>query len=270
MSRFYELSDEAQLNLLTDSAQAALEHWNLSGADLRLLKHRENAVFGVESNGARAALRLHRFAYHSDAELDSELLWMCALSDAGILVPEVIPTTSGSNFISIANEAFPEPLQVDLFQWIDGEQLGSVEEGVADEARLEDTYRAIGEIAARVHNQASSWQLPPGFTRHAWDEEGLAGDSPFWGEFWQLSAATDVERRLLERCRDKLYDDLRQQPKSDRNYSMIHADFAPENLMVDGDGVRLIDFDDAGFGWHLLSWRPRCISYTVSPILTLR
>jgi Ser/Thr protein kinase RdoA (MazF antagonist) len=32
---------------------------------------------------------------------------------------------------------------------------------------------------------------------------------------------------------------------------MIHADFAPENLLVDGDRVRLIDFDDAGFGWHL-------------------
>ena len=34
-------------------------------------------------------------------------------------------------------------------------------------------------------------------------------------------------------------------------YSMIHADFVAENLMVDGDSVRLIDFDDAGYGWHL-------------------
>ena len=29
-------------------------------------------------------------------------------------------------------------------------------------------------------------------------------------------------------------------------YSMIDADFAAENIMVDGDDVRLIDFDDAG------------------------
>ena len=27
--------------------------------------------------------------------------------------------------------------------------------------------------------------------------------------------------------------------------------FAPENVMVDGGSLRLIDFDDAGFGWHL-------------------
>ena len=32
---------------------------------------------------------------------------------------------------------------------------------------------------------------------------------------------------------------------------MIHADFLMENLLIDGDRVRLIDFDDAGFGWHL-------------------
>ena len=31
---------------------------------------------------------------------------------------------------------------------------------------------------------------------------------------------------------------------------MIHADLVPENVLVDGDSIRLIDFDDAGFGWH--------------------
>ncbi len=35
-------------------------------------------------------------------------------------------------------------------------------------------------------------------------------------------------------------------------YSMIHADSASENILVDADGVRLIDFDDAGFGRHLV------------------
>ena len=32
---------------------------------------------------------------------------------------------------------------------------------------------------------------------------------------------------------------------------MIHADMVPENVLVDGNHVRLIDFDDAGYGWHL-------------------
>jgi Ser/Thr protein kinase RdoA (MazF antagonist) len=40
-------------------------------------------------------------------------------------------------------------------------------------------------------------------------------------------------------------------PRIAANYSLIHADFAAENVMIDGDDIRLIDFDDAGFGWHL-------------------
>jgi hypothetical protein len=45
--------------------------------------------------------------------------------------------------------------------------------------------------------------------------------------------------------------ELSQLERSPRNYGLIHADFAPENLMVDGERIRLLDFDDAGYGWHL-------------------
>jgi Ser/Thr protein kinase RdoA (MazF antagonist) len=33
-------------------------------------------------------------------------------------------------------------------------------------------------------------------------------------------------------------------------YSLIHADMHPGNILVDGDRLTVIDFDDAGFGWH--------------------
>jgi Ser/Thr protein kinase RdoA (MazF antagonist) len=113
------------------------------------------------------------------------------------------------------------------------------------------TYRTVGELAAKVHSQAVSWRLPAGFVRHAWDAEGLAGEQPFWGQFWKIEAATDAQRELLLRGRDAVYSGLSQLAKSPGTYSMIHADFAPENILVDGDRLRLIDFDDAGFGWHL-------------------
>jgi Ser/Thr protein kinase RdoA (MazF antagonist) len=34
-------------------------------------------------------------------------------------------------------------------------------------------------------------------------------------------------------------------------YGLIHADLVPENVLIDGTQVQVIDFDDAGFGWHL-------------------
>jgi Ser/Thr protein kinase RdoA (MazF antagonist) len=251
MTDFFDIDVEAQAQRLEAAGHAALQRWNISDASLHLIKYRENAVFRVDGAGPRRALRLHRFGYHSDAELLSELQWMQALSDAGITVPAIVPADSGDLFVTQGGDGLPGDIQVDLFEWIDGEQLGSVEEGIADEPSATATYRTIGELAAQVHNQAVSWQLPAGFVRHAWDAEGLAGEQPFWGRFWEIAAASDAQRDLLLRGRDAVFTGLSRLAKSPGTYSMIHADFAPENILVDGEQLRLIDFDDAGFGWHL-------------------
>ena len=176
---------------------------------------------------------------------------MQALAAAGIEVPAVVPTDRGEPFVKCEVEGIREHVQVDLFEWIDGTQLGSVEEGVADGSDVESLYRRIGSLAAAVHNQASGWAEPGGFTRHAWDAEGLAGEQPFWGRFWEIEAASDEQRALLTRTRKHLYRQLSILPQSADGYSMIHADLAPENVMVHGDVARLIDFDDAGYGWHV-------------------
>lgn len=251
MTDFFNLDVAGQVQRLAAAAHEALQHWDMPGASLHLIKYRENAVFKVESDGVRRAIRLHRCGYHTDDELRSELQWMQALGDAGITVPAVVPAESGDLFITQTGDGLPGDIQIDLFEWIDGEQLGSVEEGINDAASVAATHRTVGELAAQVHNQAVSWQLPEGFTRHAWDADGLAGEQPFWGRFWEIEAASPEEKDLLVRGRDVIYRDLSRLAKSPGTYSMIHADFAPENIMVDGDQVRLIDFDDAGFGWHL-------------------
>jgi Ser/Thr protein kinase RdoA (MazF antagonist) len=253
MAGFYELTPAEQGERAARLARAALAAWGLEARELELLKYRENAVFRVAtSDGRQYALRVHRAGYHNDAELRSELEWMRALSADGFDVPALVPTSRGALFDVITHPDVPEPRQVDLFDWVSGRQLGSVEGGVeGDVESLTRTFRTVGTLAARLHNQASRWRLPPGFTRHAWDDEGLVGERPFWGRFWELAALSDSERDVLVRARARVRRDLQGLERSPRNYGLIHADFAPENLLVDGSHVRLLDFDDAGFGWHL-------------------
>jgi Ser/Thr protein kinase RdoA (MazF antagonist) len=245
------MTPDEQARRMEIAGYQALTHWGQADATLDLIKYRENAVFKAENSQFKGALRLHRHGYHSDDELRSELQWMQALSHSGIKVPEVVPARSGDLFVKHSGEGLPGELQIDMFQWIDGTQLGTVEDGVSSADDVSQTFGAIGELAARVHNQASGWTLPTGFTRHAWDAEGLAGDNPFWGRFWEIESATPAQAELLSESRDRLLDDLHNVPKIAENYSMIHADFAAENVIIDGGDVRLIDFDDAGFGWHL-------------------
>ena len=252
---FYQLDDAGQAGAMAILADAALVHWGLQGSQLELIKYRENGVFKVvTADGQRYALRIHRYGYHSDEELRSELQWLAALEAAGMSVPQMLPASTGELFLTVQVDEVPEPRQVDIMDWLEGEQLGSIEDGLAAGGAVEQIYHTIGGLAARLHNQATGWPLPRGYTRHAWDVEGLVGDTPFWGPFWELAALTEDERALLLTARDRVSVDLARygaDPANADRYSMIHADFVVENLLVDGDTVRLIDFDDAGFGWHL-------------------
>ncbi len=257
---FYALEESEQTLAMETLARDALPFWGLACSELSLIKYRENAVFAVKTkDGERYALRIHRYAYHSDEELRSELQWIAALEEYGIEVPSVKLSDSGELFVTVKTDSVPEHRQVDVFEWVDGEQLGAVETGLNENDQSLDegiaqTYHTIGQIAARLHNQATEWKVPDNFTRHAWDADGLVGDAPFWGEFWQLQSLSEEEKELLLKARDRARTDLEAYAASrgDKDlYSMIHADFVAENLMVDGPRVRLIDFDDAGFGWHL-------------------
>lgn len=242
--------------ILQELAVSALSSWGKNVREISLVKMRENAVFRVvDSRGDTFALRVHRAGYHSDAALRSELEWMAALQAQGIDLPAIVPATDGSLSVSAQIEGIHAPRQIDLLEWFHGRPLGTSEGGLGDLPDAERTYQTVGRIAARLHNHASEWELPSGFSRHRWDAEGLVGEQPLWGRFWELDALTAAERDLMLRARARVHDELREfadRGDAQRHFSMIHADFVPENLLRSEQGeVRLIDFDDSGFGWHL-------------------
>lgn len=253
MTEFYDLSPDDQAARLADLARAACGSWDLGGEpDVTLLKFRENAVFRLDVAGERFALRVHRAGYHSPEALRSELCWMGELAKAGILTPAVVPTSSGHLFERVRVSGVPEERLVDVLSWVDGEPLGSVEGGVAAGPDVAATFRETGRLMARLHNHAQGWERPADFERHSWDVAGLVGDEPLWGRFWELDALEADQRNLVLAARDQARADLTAFGDGTDRYGLIHGDFLPENLLVGADGrVRLIDFDDAGFGWHL-------------------
>ncbi len=233
-------------------AHIALRDWDLAVTNVAPIKVRENAVFRVDlAGGGRAVLRVHRHGYHSDEALHSEFAWLRALEAAGISVPRVIRSRQGRDFEVVGTPAAGSR-QIDVFEWIEGRQLGSIENGINGEGGdVAGQYQTIGGIAARMHNQAVGWQRPMGFRRHAWDAAGLIGEQPLWGRFWELAALTPGQKDLLDRARALIAGGLAAYGMKPERYGLIHADLVPENLLIDGNRVQVIDFDDAGFGWHL-------------------
>ena len=261
MSRKTESTEGQHGDGLEPLARGALSRWGLAGdTRLDLIKHRENAVFGVRTaDGHRFVLRVHRADYHSDASIRSELQWMTALREAGIATPAVIPTPDGELFVRVGFAGLTHEHQCDLLSWVSGTPLGSAEErAFSAEEAVARTYLATGRLAARIHNQATSWSRPAGFERPSWDEAGCLGPDALWGHWSDLDCLTAEERTVLADAAGVAVEVLGRFGKAPDRYGLVHSDLVPDNLLDDGAQTAVIDFDDCGFGWHLWEMATGC------------
>jgi Ser/Thr protein kinase RdoA (MazF antagonist) len=221
-------------------AEIAAQAWG--GRVLRVLRDRENQVLEMAlPSGERSALRLHRAGYQSPAAIASEL-WLCAeLARGGLAVPAALPALDGRLLLPL-----PDGRHASAIGWVEGDALGEANLPFSRPlTEVLDIYQALGSLLSRVHRATDAATLPVGFTRPRWDRDGLVGDNPLWGRFWDHPAATPDQRRGLVRARDALRERLA------GDIGLIHADVLRENVLVNGHSVSLIDFDDSGFGFRL-------------------
>jgi Ser/Thr protein kinase RdoA (MazF antagonist) len=217
-------------------------------ATVTLCNVSENHTFRVDdpTTGSAYALRVHRPEYHSAAEIESELSWIDALRAEGVVdTPDAVRAADGRRVVSVAT---PEvsARNVVLFEWLDGEQpdLDAGEAAVTQ-------FETLGAISARMHGHARRWTRPPGFTRPPWDYECTLGARGHWGP-WQNGLGMGAEeRRVLERLDATIAQRLRDFGRDESRFGLVHADIRLANLLIDGEHVRVIDFDDCGFSWFM-------------------
>lgn len=228
-----------------EAAQQALLAWGVT-AKPRLIKNRENIVFQAQApDGGKAALRLHRPGYRNDDAIRSELWWSEALVAAGMVVPQAIRTEAGDVL------ATGGPRVASLLTWLDGEPLGEGDVPLAmAEPEQEALHEALGRELARLHTASDQMDIPEGFTRDAMDVNALLGEQPSWGRFWVNPSLTAAESALLQEARVKVRAVIEAHAQT-ADWGLIHGDALRENVLVQGNIVRLIDFDDGVFGFRL-------------------
>lgn len=236
---------------LDELAEQAIDAWELEVAGLKLVSASENTVYRVNTRSGRDfALRIHRPGYHTFQELVSEQQWTAALRTSGVEAPEPLLTRDGRGYATIKFPGSAESRNVGIVEWIDGVPLAQIIDQASDEQTVAQRFEQLGSIAARIHNQATQWALPADFQRHAFDAEGLMGDAAFWGPFWELPQLKPAQRTKILKARSTIRETLTDYGKDPNIYSLIHADLHPHNVLVDDEHLYVIDFDDAGFGWH--------------------
>ena len=233
--------------------EQALIHWGMENAHYELIAERENSVFRVDHTTGSVALRLHRRGYRTDAELRSELLWMHAVSNGGIRVPAPISSSTGDILHII------DGVQVDALTWLSGSTLAAaMESRTAQERRL--LFQILGQEMARLHKISDAWFRPAEFERVAWDVNGLLGEHPLWDRFWDNPHLSSEDQHVLTNFRAAAIDELKR-CRENLDYGLIHADLVPGNVMVSGQSLKLIDFDDGGFGFRVFELATALLKY---------
>ena len=236
----------------TPAALEALKAFPIEPDALELVALAENVTYRVvdRRDGVAYVLRLHRPWYHTLDELISERVWIRALADAGIAVQMPMRTRDGLEYASVTISGTGERRFAGLARWATGRVLAKVLDETTDIRVAERHFEQLGAVTASMHDQAAQWQPPAAFTRHALDADGFMGAKPHWGPFWDHQSLSPAERRLVLETRDRLHAALARLDRKPCVYSMIHADMHPGNVLVDGERLTVIDFDDAAWGWH--------------------
>lgn len=231
------------MNVEQQAAEAAT-YWNAKV--IRLIRNRENAVFEVALPQGRAALRLHRQGYQDDAAIRSELWWCAALAAKGVAVPAALASGDGALLVRLSNGR-----NASLIDWVEGAPLGEAGQPFSqpfDQVLYQ--HQMLGRLLAKFHAATDRLNMPGDFIRPRWDIEGLVGETPFWGRFWEHPAATAAQSETLRQARGFLRERLTEHSKIG-DFGLIHADVLRENVLVNESSLSLIDFDDSGFGFRL-------------------
>ena len=248
MSDFDSLTFEQQLPLLLELAEAATALYDLpSSRSVKLINLSENATYKVEApDGRRWALRIHRDGYHSKAAIASELAWEMDLRASGVVTtPAPVKGRDGEIIQQLAHKRMPRPRNIVLFDWEAGAEPGIGED-------LIEPFKVLGEVTARMHLHTRKWKRPEWFERLTWDfETSLGENNPHWGR-WRDGMGVDAEKaRLFGRTVERIGQRLARYGKSHDQFGLIHCDLRLANLLIDGKAVKVIDFDDCGFGWYM-------------------
>ncbi len=255
------LSHDELVARLGRLAEASLPRWGIDArTPATLVNLSENATYRVDlPEGPPRILRIHREDYHTKNAIGCELAWLAALrADGGVITPPVVPGLDGEEIQTGISPELPLPRHMVLFEFLEGEEPEESQD-------LIGPFETLGEISAKLHIHARSWQRPPNFERLTWDYEHMLGDKPNWGD-WRAAPAMDAAAlKILERQDAVIRERLKAFGKGPTRYGLVHADLRLANLLIHGQSVRVIDFDDCGFGWNLYDFATAVSFFEESP-----
>lgn len=214
------------------SAEVELEILRRFGADtptVSELESNENRVLSYVGPSGHCVLRVSDAGRRSCEEVIAELDWIEFLAAGGVSVARPVPALDGSRVVVSADGSWV----ASAYEFVQGTHL----EQSACPDRILDAW---GRLLGRMHVFAKTYgRISGAIGRPRWEE-----DDQIAYERYLPTGNEDVAeaaRLLIAR--------IHSFSTSPEEFGLIHSDLHLRNLLVDGDGVTAVDFDECCLGW---------------------
>lgn len=227
--------------------------------EVSLIKYSENIIYKITSKSIEPLVfRLHRPGYHSDAQLESELIWTDEINrDTDIATPVLYKGKNGKYLQLLRSPISQIEYRCDLMSFLYGNAVGEL-----SGSQLFGKMEEIGTITAKLHKQAINRDKSVRLDRMSWDIPEFFGENGVWGSWRNYREVTGEDVSLFEQAQKLICQRLEAYGRTNETFGIIHADLHFFNIIDDGGKMQLIDFDDCGYGFYLYDLGCTLVTYS--------
>lgn len=215
--------------------------------EIKLFYQSENTTYMVKNvkTGEKTVLRICEPGYHTRDELKGETEFINAIKEySDIVLPEPVKGLNGEYVQVIGQEE--EEYYCVLFRFIEGE---TPKQEHLDE--LGGYFYKLGEVTAKMHKATIDSGISKKADRPTWTPEKLFGEKAILGNYRLCEEFSEKDMELFDKVEELIHKRLERYGINDNNYGLVHSDCRLANLMMNGDKIAVIDFDDSGYCWYL-------------------
>lgn len=244
MKTYFTLTVLGRARRLRALALNALTLYDLDVARLRLVTNDMNGIFRLDTrDGSKYILRVTApEGAHRRDDVAAEMDWLAALArDTALSVPRPVPARDGSLVVEAGAPGVPEPRWCVIFTWVPGHNLA--------EAMTEPNVAGLGELMARLHAHALTYQPPAAYDLLHYDRV-FPFDEPVV-LFNERHAALFTPERyaLYQQAIDWAQDSIDRLQISGEPMRLLHGDLHQWNVRLARGVLSPIDFEDLMWGW---------------------
>lgn len=216
--------------------------------EVALFYQSENTTYKVvnKKTGEKMMLRVCEPGYHTQEELKSEITFMQAIKEySDIVIPEPIAGVDKEYVQKISSEGDKDYFAV-MFTFVKGSAPQQDNLG-----ELGEYFYKLGQVTGKMHVATIESEISSKVVRPTWTPEKLFGEEAALGNYRLCNEFSETDLKMFDQVEKVIKTRLQIYGKTRDNYGVVHSDCRLANLLMDGDDIAVIDFDDSGFCWFL-------------------